>query len=217
MIDTVIFDLDGLLIDSEYSFYKMDENFLRRYDKTFSLDDYVKYHCGKTVIDNISLFIKKYYLPISLDEGLKIINEDIQKDIDRGIPLKKGAKELLDYLKENRYKIVLATSSTKERALTLLEKDQVLDYFDGYVFGSDVKHGKPYPDVFLKAADIVDSDPKKCLVLEDSEAGIKAAYNAHIKVICIPDLKMPDNDHQKLLEAMLPSLDEVITYLKKDV
>ena len=217
MIDTVIFDLDGLLIDSEYSFYKMDENFLRRYDKTFSLDDYVKYHCGKTVIDNISLFIKKYYLPISLDEGLKIINEDIQKDIDRGIPLKKGAKELLDYLKENRYKIVLATSSTKERALTLLEKDQVLDYFDGYVFGSDVKHGKPYPDVFLKAADIVDSDPKKCLVLEDSEAGIKAAYNAHIKVICIPDLKMPDNDHQELLEAMLPSLDEVITYLKKDV
>ncbi len=217
MIDTVIFDLDGLLIDSEYSFYKMDENFLRRYDKTFSLDDYVKYHCGKTVIDNISLFIKKYYLPISLDEGLKIINEDIQKDIDRGIPLKKGAKELLDYLKENRYKIVLATSSTKERALTLLEKDQVLDYFDGYVFGSDVKHGKPYPDVFLKAADIVDSDPKKCLVLEDSEAGIKAAYDAHIKVICIPDLKMPDNDHQKLLEAMLPSLDEVITYLKKDV
>ncbi len=217
MIDTVIFDLDGLLIDSEYSFYKMDESFLKRYDKTFSLDDYVKHHCGKTVIDNISLFIKKYYLPISLDEGLKIINEDIQKDIDRGIPLKKGAKELLDYLKENRYKIVLATSSTKERALTLLEKDQVLDYFDGYVFGSDVKHGKPYPDVFLKAADIVDSDPKKCLVLEDSEAGIKAAYNAHIKVICIPDLKMPDNDHQKLLEAMLPSLDEVITYLKKDV
>lgn len=217
MIDTVIFDLDGLLIDSEYSFYKMDENFLRRYDKTFSLDDYVKYHCGKTVIDNISLFIKKYYLPISLDEGLKIINEDIQKDIDRGIPLKKGTKELLDYLKENRYKIVLATSSTKERALTLLEKDQVLDYFDGYVFGSDVKRGKPYPDIFLKAADIVDSDPKKCLVLEDSEAGIKAAYNAHIKVICIPDLKMPDNDHQKLLEAMLPSLDEVITYLKKDV
>ena len=211
MIDTVIFDLDGLLIDSEYSFYKMDENFLRRYDKTFSLDDYVKYHCGKTVIDNISLFIKKYDLPISLDEGLKIINEDIQKDIDRGIPLKKGAKELLDYLKENRYKIVLATSSTKERALTLLEKDQVLDYFDCYVFGSDVKHGKPYPDVFLKAADIVDSDPKKCLVLEDSEAGIKAAYDAHIKVICIPDLKMPDNDHQKLLEAMLPSLDEVLS------
>ncbi len=214
-IDTVIFDLDGLLIDSERSFYDMDERFLKHFGHSFSLEDYVRFHCGKTIIDNITLFIQKYALPITLDEGLIMINEEIEKETQKGIPLKKGAKELLDYLKINGYKIVLATSSVKDRALTILEKDGVLDYFDACVFGNEVKAGKPHPDVFLKAADKVNADPDTCLVLEDSEAGIKAAHNAGMRVICIPDLKEPDHDHIILTSAILHSLDEVITYLKR--
>lgn len=143
-----------------------------------------------------------------------IINEEIAKETTKGIPLKRGALELLQYLKEKGYKIALATSSVKERALTLLSKNGVDSYFDDYVFGPEVKHGKPYPDVFCKAAAKVGSDPLNCLVLEDSEAGIKAACSAGMSVICIPDLKVPSDPFFKMADAILTSLFDVIAYLK---
>ena len=214
MIDTVIFDLDGLLIDSERSFYELDKRFLDRFKVPFSLDDYVTYHCGKTVNDNIKLFISKYGLPITFDEALAIINEEIKKDTERGIPLKEGALNLLMYLKERNYKIALATSSVKDRALTLLDKDGVTSYFDAFVFGGDVKRGKPSPDVFIKAQERLGSDPSDCLVLEDSEAGIMAAHAAKMSVICVPDLKMPCADIKKLTIKICPDLFAVIDHLK---
>ncbi len=214
MIETVIFDLDGLLIDSERSFYEMDERFLKRFGKSFTLEEYVKDYCGRTVNANIERFIVKYDLPITLGEGLLIINEEIAKETTKGIPLKKGALELLQYLKEKGYKVALATSSVKERALTLLSKNGVDSYFDDYVFGPEVKRGKPYPDVFYKAAAKVGSDPLNCLVLEDSEAGIKAASSAGMSVICIPDLKVPSDPFCKMADAILTSLFDVIDYLK---
>ena len=214
MIETVIFDLDGLLIDSERSFYEMDERFLKRFGKSFTLEEYVKDYCGRTVNANIERFIVKYDLPITLGEGLLIINEEIAKETTKGIPLKKGALELLQYLKEKGYKVALATSSVKERALTLLSKNGVDSYFDDYVFGPEVKRGKPYPDVFYKAAAKVGSDPLNCLFLEDSEAGIKAASSAGMSVICIPDLKVPSDPFCKMADAILTSLFDVIDYLK---
>ena len=214
MIDTVIFDLDGLLIDSERSFYEMDRKFLARFGKSFSLDEYIKYHCGKTVIDNMTSFIAKYDLPISIDEAIKSINTAIQAETEKGIPLKDGARELLAYLKDHHYKIVLATSSVEDRAMTLLIKNGIAAYFGAQVFGPNVKRGKPYPDIFLKAAEKVGSEPKNALVLEDSEAGIRAAHDAGMKVICIPDLKVPDIAHQRLTTDVLNSLRDVIDYLE---
>ena len=130
-----------------------------------------------------------------------------------GIDLKPGAKELLQYLKHNGYKMIVASSSVRARAINLLTQNGIVEYFDDFVFGPEVKRGKPNPDIFLKAAEKLDEAPENCLVLEDSEAGIQAAYAANIPVICIPDLKKPSEEYVQKTTAVLGALDEVIHYL----
>ena len=92
-----------------------------------------------------------------------------------------------------------------------------MQYMDDIIYGFEVEHGKPAPDIFLKACEKLDVLPEEALVLEDSEAGIDSAYQAHIPVICIPDLKNPDDLHQKRCTTLLKSLDEVIEYIIKIV
>jgi HAD superfamily hydrolase (TIGR01509 family) len=90
----------------------------------------------------------------------------------KGIPVKPGLFELLDYLKENKIKIALATSTSRETATKNLEVCGVLKYFDELVCGNDVKNGKPHPEVFLTAAKKLGLDPAGCVAYEDSLTGI---------------------------------------------
>lgn len=215
MINTVIFDLDGLLVDSERNWYKTWNAFLDLYGHSFTLEEYLQEYCGKIVPDTVDIFIKQYHLPISREEGVDIVNAIEASYVEKGIPLMDGAQELLDYLKDNHYKMVVGTSSRKERAVTILKKANVFDYFDDLVVGYDVKRGKPFPDTFLEAARRVNAAPQECLVLEDSEMGITAAYAGNIPVICIPDLKHPSKENADKTVAIYSSLRDVIDYLKE--
>ena len=127
--------------------------------------------------------------------------------------LKPGAKELLDHLRETGRGVAMASSSTRERALNLLNQHGVAEYFQQFVFAGEVERGKPAPDVFLKACEKLGQAPGECLVLEDSEAGIQAAHAAGVPVICVPDLKTPDRRFLAMTAAVCPSLDQVIPYL----
>lgn len=216
MIKAIIFDMDGLLIDSEMISYKCYRDFLKEYNLSFTLEDYIKDYPGKTLIKSLKFIQEHYHLDFDLEEGVQIFRDledyHVQKD---GVPLKEGALELLNYLKQNHYKTIVATSSRKERALDLLNKLHVLTYFNDFVFGTEVEHSKPAPDIFLKACEKLDVLPTEALVLEDSEAGIDSAFQANIPVICIPDLKKPDEIHKEKTACLLNSLDEVIDYIEK--
>lgn len=83
------------------------------------------------------------------------------------------------------------------------------------VFGTDIQRGKPFPDIFLKACEKLNIKPNEALVLEDSEAGIQAAYNAHIPVICIPDLKYPQEKYVKQTIKIYNTLLDVIPFIEK--
>ncbi len=214
MINTILFDLDGLLIDSESMFYHLYLDLLKQYDQEFTLEEYAQNYSGKTAVTNMTNLIQSYHLPINLEEGLSFIDQREKYYLDQGIPLKTGTKELLKYLKENNYKIILATSSKPLRAKTILKQNHVEDYFDDYVFGSELKHSKPFPDVFNIASQKANSKKEECLVLEDSEAGIEASYRANIKVICIPDIKQPAKEYQEKTYQMMDSLLDVIELLK---
>ena len=214
MYTTIIFDLDGLVIDSEIISYQLYQDLLKPYGHSFSIADYTQNYSGKTAIGNMDALIKRFHLPLSIDAGLKFVALHEKEYFRRGVPLKKGVKELLCYLKRNHYNLVLATSSTSEWAMTALKQHQIEDYFDELVFGTDVENGKPHPDIFLKACQKVNAQVHECLVLEDSEAGIEAAFKAGIPVICIPDMKKPSEKFQTMTTAILPSLNEVIAHLK---
>lgn len=213
MYKAIIFDLDGLLIDSEVISYQLYQDLVKPYGHSFLLEDYVQNFSGKAALINMENIIKKFCLPITIDEGLAFVASREKQYFNQGVDLKKGAKELLAYLKKNYFQIVLATSSTQERALNILKQHHIDTYFDDMVFGTEIKRGKPYPDIFLKACQKIQIEPNEGLVLEDSEAGIQAAFSAKIPVICIPDMKKPMETFQQMTERILPSLLDVITYL----
>nr|WP_314461726.1 HAD family phosphatase [uncultured Clostridium sp.] len=215
MIKAVIFDLDGLLIDSEVISYQLYQELLNKYGYSFTIEDYAQNYSGKTELGNMEAIVKNYQLPVSIKEGLDYTLSREKEYFIKGVSLKSGVRELLDYLKKNKYKIALASSSTKERALYALIQQGIESYFDEMVFGTEVEKGKPNPDIFLKACEKVKVDPENCLVLEDSEAGIQASFSAGIPVICVPDMKKPTLKFQKMTEIILPSLLEVLFYLDK--
>ena len=151
-------------------------------------------------------------LPITVEEGLtwEVARE---KELLQDVQLKPGAAALLSWLKTEGVAVVLATSSVRERAVEVLTRLGVVQYFDDMVFGTEIERGKPWPDIFLKAAEKAHAAPADCLVLEDSEAGIQAAHAAGIDVLCVPDMKMPAESYQQMTAAMLKSLDDVKGWL----
>jgi len=188
MIDTIIFDMDGLMFDTEHLSNKI-------WCKLFSDLNLVP---NQTFFDSIkgtdentcNLLFNKYYHNCKYTfEELKnkksfILHMQIEKN---GIPIKKGLFELLDYLIKNNYKYVMATSSPRKVAEFYLKKANIFNLFPNIISGDDVKKSKPDPTIFLKAINLVISTIKSSLVLEDSKNGVMAAVNGKIKCIWIKD------------------------------
>ena len=187
---------------------------LRAYGHEFSLAHYAEKYCGRTILRNMTDFIAEYALPISVEEGIRQYEEREAACIRQGIPLKSGARELLSYLKERGCVISLASSSIASRARTILDGNGVTDYFDYFTFGPEVENGKPAPDIFLKALSKTGAAPEESLVLEDSEAGIKAAVSAHIPVACVPDVARPSAETLEKAVGVFDSLLQVMEWIK---
>lgn len=212
-IKAVIFDMDGLLIDSEMIWYQLYQELLAPYGKGFSVEDYARNYSGKVAIENLAAMVRRFDVPLTAETALNQIMKWEKKYLEKGVSLKDGARELLVYLKDHQYKIALATSSARERAMQILTGNQIEGYFEEMVFGPEIKRGKPFPDVFLMAAQKLGEKPENCLVLEDSEAGIQAASAADMPVICIPDMKKPGDVYVQMTTQVCRSLHEVILML----
>ena len=213
MIDTVIFDLDGLIADTEMIVYNTYVEILKEFNKEISIKEYIENFCGGTLKDNARKFIEIYDLNWDYDTNLeKIVKKEAELLKDK-VNLKPGAFEILKYLNSKGYKIGLATSSVKQRAMNILEKNKVEKYFDSFVFSEDVNIGKPNPQVFLKSLEKLNSKKENSLVIEDSEFGILAANKAGIQVICVPDLKHPREEYLKMTYKVLDTLIELTNIL----
>ena len=165
-------------------------------------------------MDNMQSYIDMCGISMTAQEGVDWTVKREAEITANGIPLKPGAEELIKHLKEHGIKMYLATSSTHERTVKILTLDGVFDYFDGSVCGTEVEHGKPDPEVFLTCAQKAGEIPAHCLVLEDSENGIRAAHAGGFPVICVPDLKVPEKAVLDMTTAVVKSLDEVIPLIE---
>ena len=130
-----------------------------------------------------------------------------------GTPLKPGLIELLSYLKENNYKIAVATSSNKEVALNHFKRANITEYFEVIVCGDMIENSKPAPDIYLKACELLDVIPSECLAIEDSPNGIRSAFSAELKPVMIPDLIQPAEEILEMVHSKLANLNEVIHLL----
>lgn len=126
-----------------------------------------------------------------------------------GIEAKDGAEELLLYLKENGYKLALATATNPERTKRYLDSLGLYKYFDSIACASMVKRGKPEPDIYLYAAKKLGLAPAQCIALEDSPNGIKSASSAGCKTVMVPDLDNPTQEIMPLLYGVANGLRDV--------
>jgi beta-phosphoglucomutase-like phosphatase (HAD superfamily) len=128
-------------------------------------------------------------------------------------PLKQGLLEILDFIEAKKIPKVVATSTRRAYGIPRLEKANLLHRFQSVTTGDQVQRGKPAPDIFLLAASTIPMEPSKCLVLEDSEAGVTAAHAAGMTVCMVPDLKQPCADVRSLAHGVYESLVDVRRYL----
>lgn len=214
MKKAVIFDMDGLMIDSErvtYNEYVKKLAELGHHDFT---EELYRNCLGKNKQGICQVFIDHYGQDFPMDEVWDDVHVWIDESLRQYVPKKKGLVELLEYLKANNYKTIVATSSGRARVDEILKNADLTKYFDDTICGDEVTHGKPHPEIFLTACQKLDVKPEEALVLEDSEAGILAAYDGHIDVICVPDMKYPEPQFVEKVTKIVDSLDEVINYLK---
>lgn len=212
----VIFDMDGLLVDSE----------------TVSAKAFKETAADYQLNDVFDLFMSlvgcnEKQHAITLKEALEpeIDSTQFRQDwiaryqavLESGVPpLLPGAEVLLRWLKANNIQRALATSSGRAAAEKKLEGNNIHNYFETVTTGDDVKISKPNPEIFLKAAASISVSPEQALVLEDSENGVKAGVDAGMRVIQVPNLVKPSDELLKLGHEVSESLDTVLALLRKE-
>ena len=145
------------------------------------------------------------------DEYLRVFDEQSQKIIDtEGIPLKPGAREILEYLKTKDYTVALASSTKRARVEENLRRTDFRKYF-GVVFGGDnVRHSKPSPDIYLAACGEVGVDPRKAYAVEDSFNGVRSAHAAGMGCIMVPDIVPPTDEIRAMCAFVFNDLFEMM-------
>lgn len=201
------------MIDSERVTFEGYQYVLKDYNLTMS-EEFYKTLLGKT-LNSVRVLFKNEYGDIDLDDLVSKVHLYMANRFrEEGVPVKKGLIELLTYLKANNYKTIVATSSHRDRVDEILKLANITQYFDDSICGDEVKNGKPNPEVFLTACKKLGVNTDEAIVLEDSEAGIMAASSANIKVICVPDMKYPNEEYANKTYKIIDSLDKVIEILK---
>ena len=213
--DGVIFDMDGVILDSEKAVMDVWLLLARKYGLKNMEEVYLK--CtGVNAQKTKEIMLDYYGNDFTYDKYRKEASEIFFGKYNYyKIPLKNGVFELLDFLKENNKKIILCSSTKKELVTKELEANGVLKYFDCLVTGDMVNKSKPEPDIFLKAIEESKINVDKLYVIEDSYNGVRSANAANLKTIMVPDLIMPDDEMKKKAYVIKNNLLEVIDYLNE--
>ncbi len=216
MTKAVIFDMDGLMINSEEVTFECYQEALKSKGLTMSREFYVTL-LGSPVKAIYEKLENEYKGAIVAPELIKEVHALMAHRFEtEGVPLKKGLIELLTFLKDNNYKTIVATSSNRSRVDTILSQADIEKYFDDSICGDEVTKGKPNPEVFLRSCEKLGVETSEAVVLEDSEAGIQAAHSGNIRVICVPDMKYPVEPYASMTTKIVDSLLDVIDFLKAE-
>ena len=214
MIKAIIFDMDVLMIDSERVTFECYQERLKDMNLTMD-EEFYKTLLGKPIKGIYQRFYDVYGNDFPIQNVIQDVHQLMAERFEtEGVPVKKGLVELLHYLKDNNYKTIVATSSNRDRVDKILAQAKITEFFDDSICGDEVTKGKPNPEVFLKSCQKLGVNVDEAIVLEDSEAGIQASYDANIKVICIPDMKYPEKQYEEKTFKILKDLTEVTVYLK---
>ena len=210
--EAIVFDMDGLLLDSERivldAFLLVCEHF-ELGDRT----ELLKQCIGTNRDYTRARMTEAFGSGVDFNEFQnmwKLKHEEIVGD--DAMPLMDGARELLDLIQQLDIPRAVATSTRSAQALDRLEKADLLHYFEFVVGGDQVTNSKPDPEIYLAATQKLGCNPTSCLAFEDSENGVRAALGAGLRVIQVPDLVAPSANVRALGHTILASLLDVPGY-----
>jgi len=217
MIKGVIFDMDGLMFDTERLWDTLWEPACQALGVPMPEDTASFYASGRGLAGQyLQEHVHKYFPQVDPQKMLDKIWQIGDERFAQGVPCKPGLKELLALLEERGLPRIVASSSPRNMIEQNLQTTGTARYFHDIVCGADVEHSKPAPDIFLEAARRLGLDIRDCLVLEDSYNGVRAGHAAGAVTIMVPDLAQPDEEIRQLYTRCCHDLYEVRNLLAAD-
>ena len=210
----VVFDMDGVIFDTE----RLVIEFWKEVAKKHNIPN-IEHTCiqclGTNRVRTREIFLENYGADFPFDPYRAEVTELFNTHY-KGVPLptKPGIRELLSYLQEQDIKVGLASSTAQHLVRDEIGTAGLLPYFQTLVCGDMVEHSKPAPDIFLKACEILNADPTKSIAIEDSFNGIRSAHCAGMTPIMVPDQVQPTEEIRTLAFHVMPSLLDVLNWLK---
>ena len=208
MIEAVIFDMDGLMVETERLAKRFWGEALDEFGVSLTDDQYLRI-VGRTSVDSTIILNEMLGADFPVEKCRARMRELYYADIaETGIPVKPGLLELVQFLQKKSVGYAVATSTVRDITERKLEITGLASYFEMIISGDEVSNGKPDPEIFLKVAESLGVAPGACVVLEDSFNGIRAAHAAGMIPIMVPDLAQPTEQIRSLAHAVAPSLFE---------
>lgn len=207
---TIIFDMDGTLYDTEeiakHAWYAIEKHFNLPVS-----DEFIVSLCGRTRESAQEIFWNQFHGNWNEEEVYRFRAQFMVEYKKEHGPLPKcDLNALFTALKKKGYRLAICSSSSREEILYNLSFDQLAGYFDVIVDGSMTKHGKPAPDIYLKTAELLNEDPKDCLVIEDSISGCLSGLNAGMDAVMVIDLLPPTEELKERCYRILDSLEQLL-------
>src|SRR4030042_3313504 len=216
-IKLIIFDMDGLMFDTEKLIFKSWKESCKKYKQNLSDKIFIE-SIGLNRKKTIEIY-KKYFavnFPYEeiIDETMNIFENLIRSEV---VPLKEGLLELLQFIRKKHLKLAVATSTKRDRTDLMLNLSDTGKYFDTVICGDEIVNGKPDPEIFLETAKRLNCRPENCIVLEDSKNGIIAAYRAGMLPIMVPDIIQPTKELEDMVFKKFGSLKEVKDFFEDNL
>ena len=205
----VVFDMDGLMFDSE-RIVQYSWNIAGERMGYGPLGDHIYHTLGLNRKTREEYFKNKYGRNFPFERFQELYRSVFQEYVRaNGLPTKKGLHELLDFLRKEQIPMAVATSSSQEHAVGNLEKEGIREYFQTVITGNMVSRAKPDPEIYLKACQGLKLPPSKVLALEDSYNGLRSAHQAGMITVMVPDLLKDSSCVEDILDGKMDSLLEV--------
>ncbi|WP_040976429.1 hexitol phosphatase HxpB [Necropsobacter massiliensis] len=208
-VNAIIFDMDGVLIDSEPLWKQAGVEIFNAFDLPATWADMVALTGlpSRGIVDKI--YQKYHKAPLPAEEMASRLNEHAIALILDQKPLMKGVKETLEKLTALGYRLAVASASPRKLLEEITQRCDIAQYFDYLSSATELAYNKPHPQVYLHAADMLNSAPCNCLGIEDSVVGMTAVKAASMKCIVIPDQSMKTDPRWSLADAQLNALSDI--------